>query len=79
MRQRFEFSVFCNDEENLTKCIDWYNSNYQTDFRIIRMVYDEVTFADIEVTKYNLYDVFELGHQFGIMEQKLREQGKLDW
>jgi hypothetical protein len=43
------------------------------------MVYDEVTFADIEVTKYNLYDVFELGHQFGIMEQKLREQGKLDW
>lgn len=73
------FTIICNDEKYLTPIIDWYNETYKTDFKIINRIEDEVCFSEIEVSKYKPSDIFDLGFQFGIKEQKLREEGKIDW
>lgn len=79
MEQRFVFDVACNDEKSFNELISWYNSTYETNFKIINMIYDEVNFAEIEVTQFKPDDIFRLGYQFGHKEQVLREQGKIDW
>jgi hypothetical protein len=73
------FTVICNDEKYLKESLDWYNSIYQTNFRIRRFILDEVNFAEIEVHKFELKDIFNIGYAFGAKEQKLREQGEIDW
>ncbi len=74
-----KITVICNDEKYLQQVIDWYNNNYKTDFKIINLIYDEVNFAEIEVSKYKQSDLFDLGYQFGVKEQRLRQQGEIDW
>ena len=74
-----KFRVICNDEKYLKSSIDWYNSVYKTDFKIIDFVLDEVNFADITATKYSLTDIFNIGYQFGVKEEKLRQKGEIDW
>lgn len=73
------FSVICNDEDYLNSIIERYNSNYRTDFKIIDIIDDEVRFVKIQVTNYKPSDLFAIGYQFGVKEQMLREQGKIDW
>ncbi len=73
------FTVICNEKKYLEDSIQWYNKNYKTDFEIIDFIEDEVNFAEIKVTKYKLSDIFRLGYQFGVKEQKLREKGQIDW
>jgi hypothetical protein len=73
------FTIICNDEKYLIPIIDWYNETYKTDFKIINRIEDEVCFSEIEVSKYKPADIFDLGFQFGVKEQKLREEGKIDW
>ena len=73
------FTIICNDEKYLNQIIDWYNASYKTDFKIINRIEDEVCFSEIEVSKYRPSDIFDLGYQFGVKEQKLREEGKIDW
>jgi hypothetical protein len=74
-----KFSIICNEEKYLASIIEWYNSTYKTDFRLLQMIYDEVNFAEIQVTKFKLSDLFDLGYQFGIKEEKLRQKGEIDW
>lgn len=76
---KITFTIICNDDKHLAPIIDWYNINYKTDFRILKIVYDEVNFAEIEVSKYRLADLFSLGYQFGVKEQVLRQKGEIDW
>jgi len=73
------FSIICNDDKYLNQVIGWYNQNYETDFKIIKIIYDEVNFAEIEVSKYEHSDLFALGYQFGVKEQVLRQKGEIDW
>jgi len=73
------FTIICNDEKYLIQIIDWYNESYNTDFKIIKRIEDEVSFSKIEVSRYRLSDIFDLGYQFGVKEQKLRQEGKIDW
>lgn len=73
------FTIICNDEKYLIQIIDWYNESYNTDFKIIKRIEDEVSFSEIEVSRYRLSDIFDLGYQFGVKEQKLRQEGKIDW
>ncbi len=73
------FTVICNDEKYLKESLDWYNSINQTDFRIKKFILDEVNFAEIEVLKFQLTDVFNIGYAFGTKEQKLRDKGEIDW
>ena len=76
---KITFTVICNEEKYLNPIIDWYNKNYKTDFKIVKIIYDEVSFAELEVSKYKFADLFALGYQFGVKEQALREKGEIDW
>lgn len=78
-QNKIVFTIICNDEKYLNEIIDWYNDAYKTDFKIINRIEDEVCFSEIEVSKYKPSDIFDLGYQFGVKEQKLREEGKIDW
>lgn len=73
------FKVICNDKKYLETSIKWYNSVYNTDFEIFDFLLDEVNFATIKVTKYALSDIFNIGYQFGVKEEKLRQKGEIDW
>lgn len=73
------FTVVCNNEKYLNQIIDWCNDLYKTDFKVINRIEDEVCFSEIEVSRYKPSDLFDLGYQFGVKEQKLREEGKIDW
>ncbi len=74
-----EFSIICNDRKHLEATIQWYNRNYKTNFEIIEYTFDEVNFAKIRVSIYKISDIFSIGYQFGVKEQKLREMGEIDW
>ncbi|MEY8862124.1 hypothetical protein [Tenacibaculum singaporense] len=74
-----QFRVICNDEKYLKSSIDWYNSIYKTDFKIVNFTLGEVNFVDIKVSKYTLSDIFNIGYQFGVKEEKLRQKGEIDW
>jgi hypothetical protein len=79
MEEKINFRVICNDEKYLQSILKWYNDNNKTDFRIVNVIYDEVNFVNIESTKFTLADVFNIGYQFGVKEEKLRQAGKIDW
>ena len=73
------FRIICNFSGHLEAVIEWYNRNYKTDFKLVEVIHDEVNFTDIEVSHYQPSDLFNLGYQFGVKEQKLRERGEIDW
>ena len=79
MENKINFKVICNEEKHLKNILEWYNNNYKTDFRIVNVIYDEVNFVDIESTKFTLADVFNIGYQFGVKEENLRQKGEIDW
>ena len=74
-----KFRVISNESKYLEEVINWYNNTYGTDFKILEVIYDEVNFADVEVSRYKSSDLFALGYQLGVMEQRLREKGEIDW
>ncbi len=77
--KEIEFRVICNDYKYLKSSIEWYNSIYNTDFIITDFILDEVNFANVKVTKYTVSDIFKIGYTFGVKEQKLRQNGEIDW
>ncbi len=79
LNKTITFRVICNDNTYLAETLEWYNSVYNTDFEIINFIIDEVNFADIRVNKYSVSDIFNIGYQFGVKEEKLRQKGEIDW
>lgn len=73
------FRVICNDPAYLEEVLVWYNDTYGTNFKIYRIIYDEINFAEIRASKFETQDVFGIGYQFGVKEQTLREKGEIDW
>lgn len=73
------FTIICNEKKYLEGSLDWYNNLNKTDFKIQKFILDEVNFAEISVSKFQLRDVFNVGYAFGSKEQKLRMEGKIDW
>lgn len=73
------FDIISTDDVLIQEVIDFYNSTYNTDFKITKFIYEEVTFAEIIVTKYKMSDIFDLGYQFGIYVQHKRNKGEIDW
>lgn len=73
------FRLMVTSVDTLSQQIEKYNSFFKTDFEIINIVEDEVMFCDIKVTKFQTSDVFGLGFGLARYEQKLREEGKIDW
>lgn len=79
MKEEINFRVICNNEKYLKDVLKWYNNTYKTDFEISNIIYDEVNFVDITSTKFTLADVFNIGYQFGVEEERLRQKGEIDW
>lgn len=65
-----EFEVICDCEDTLRKAIILYNQVYRTDFALKEMIYDEVDFAKVQVSKYKMSDVFSLGAMYSRMSDK---------
>ena len=73
------FKVICNKKEYLIDTLSWCNKAYNTDFQTFNYICDEVNFAEIQVNKYQITDVFNIGYLFGVKEEKLRQSGEIDW
>lgn len=73
------FRLMVTSVDTLSKEIEKYNGFFGTDFQIIEVINDEVPFCDIRASKYKVSDIFGLGFGLAQMEQKLREEGKIDW
>ena len=74
-----EFIVISGDDKLIVDSVNSYNEFYNTDFKIVEFIYDEVVFAKIQVTKYKLSDIFALGCQFGGYIEFKRQKGEIDW
>jgi hypothetical protein len=77
--KEIEFRLMVTSVDTLKQQIENYNSFFKTDFEIIKVIDDEVPFCDIKVTNYKMSDIFGLGFGLALLEQKLREEGKIDW
>lgn len=73
------FRVICNDPGYLEEVLIWYNNTYGTNFKIFRIIEDEINFVEIRASKFEVLDIFGIGYQFGVKEQTLREKGEIDW
>jgi len=75
-----QFDVICNEQDILEKILNWYNNTYKTDFEIVNWVGGELGFATIQTSKITSQrDIFNIGFQFGVLEEKMRANGEIDW
>ena len=51
---QIEFDIISGDDILIKEVINNYNKTYNTDFEIVKFIYDEVVFARIKVSKYKL-------------------------
>ena len=73
------FRLMVTSVDTLSQQIEKYNSFFKTDFQIVNVINDEVPFCDIKVSKFKVADIFGLGFGLALLEQRLREEGKIDW
>ena len=73
------FKVMITFPDLLKKEIEDYNEQNNTDFTIVEVIYDDVLFCKIGVSKYKPSDIFDLGYGLAALQYSLREKGKLDW
>ncbi|NBA88422.1 hypothetical protein GVN16_21795 [Emticicia sp. CRIBPO] len=77
--QRTEFTIISSDDKLILNSVEYYNKYYHTDFKVERFINDEVVFAVISASKFELSDVFSLGYQFGAIAENKRQKGEIDW
>lgn len=77
--QPLEFDVISNDDKIIVEAIAKYNKMYKTDFEIVKFIYDEVVFARLKVTRYEVSDIFQLGYYFNALVDLKRQKGEIDW
>ncbi len=74
-----EFEIISGDDILIKEVVSNYNKTYNTDFEILKFIYDEVVFARLKVSKFKFSDIFDLGNQFGGYAQFKRQKGEIDW
>jgi hypothetical protein len=74
-----EFDVICGDDKLILESLSSYNETYKTDFEVTEFIYDEVIFAKLKATRYEISDIFYLGYQFGGYAEYKRKKGEIDW
>lgn len=73
------FEIMVTDANLLKIEIDRYNNCHNTDFQIVQTIEEiEVFFCTIK-TKSELSHIFNLGFGLARYEEKLRQDGKIDW
>jgi hypothetical protein len=74
-----EFTIISTDDKVILEAITEYNKIYKTDFEVVEFIYDEVIFAKINVSKYELSHIFDLGYFFHSCVVLKRQNGEIDW
>lgn len=70
----------CGDEELVIKCVEEFNENYETNFRVLNVeVRDGVMFVIVERADASLSEVCMLGFFHGAKIQKMRMEGKIQY
>ena len=77
--QTIHFQVISSDDKLILESIEAYNETYHTDFKVEKFIYDEVIFAIISVSSFEIADIFHLGYQFGGYAEFKRQKGEIDW
>ena len=77
--KRTEFQIISSDDKLIIESVASYNKTYGTDFKVEKFIYDEVIFAIITVSKFDLKDIFHLGYQFGGFAEYKRNKGEINW
>jgi hypothetical protein len=72
------FTIIC-DENIFPSIVEKYNGVYDTDFEIIEFMYEEVLFAKIRVTQYQILDIFNLGLRYGTYVEYKKQRGEINW
>lgn len=79
MKDEFIFEIDVVSPEILQEEINRYNQFNKTDFTIEHIHEEiEIYFCTIKTTA-SIKDIFSLGFCFAIHEEKLRQEGKIDW
>lgn len=73
------FEIISTDDSVILEAIESYNKIYKTDFNIVEFIYDEVVFAKIEVSRYRMSDIFDLGYFFHSLVTLKRQKGEINW
>lgn len=74
-----EFTVMVTFPEILGRRIEAYNETNGTDFRIIEIINEEVPFCRIQVSSFQISDVFNLGYGLAVLQYSMRDKGELSW
>lgn len=77
--KELRFKVMVTFPHVLEKAIENHNKFRDTDFEIVEKIYDDVPFCEIKVTKFIPSDIFSLGYKLAALEDKLKEDGEIDW
>jgi len=73
------FDIICTDDKVISEAIEAYNKMYKTDFEIVEFIYDEVVFARLRVSQYEISNIFDLGYYFHSTVMLKRQKGEIDW
>lgn len=74
-----EFKVMVTFPHLLEERIENHNSLYNTDFKPVEVIEDEVIFCKIQARADQLDEIFNLGYGLAILQYSLREKGEIDW
>ena len=77
--KELNFRIMVPSPDILEKEIKNYHLFFETDFKIINIIDDDVPFCDIKVTKWKIQNIFGLGYSLAVLEDKLRQNGEIDW
>jgi len=73
------FDIVCTDDKVILEAIEAYNKMYKTNFEVIEFIYDDVVFARIKVSEYEVSNIFDLGYFFHSTVVQKRQKGEIDW
>ena len=79
LNNRLRFKVMVTFPHVLEERVQKHNELYDTDFRIVETIYDDVPFCIIEFSKNDLSQIFDLGYGLAMLEHSKKEKGEIDW
>jgi len=68
--KELNFRIMVTSPDILEKEIKNYNLFFETDFKIINIIDDDVPFCDIKVTKWKIQNIFGLGYSLAVLEDR---------
>ena len=73
------FEISATFPELLIQAIEHLNKSEETDFKLIEIIEDEITYCKISVSSYKISDIYMLGYIHAAIQYDLRNKGEIDW